>query len=345
MAELITLPVTNLHPNTSLLREVDRENPEYLDVKESIKRNGILTPIRVTLLDDDAYDEEYMIVFGHNRWAAAVDLGIESIDCILVDSTEDDNKIHQIIENTSRVVQNPVEVRNMLLDYMSVHSGTTVNDLSVLISKPVAYIKKVLTLQKLANEQIEELVANGTISATNAYNMAKLDPFDQEQFVDQASCMGTAEFAEVVEARVKEVRDARRAGGKAAEAVFTPKAKFRKMDDLKAVVDNGVQSDDFKAGVAYAISLDAESVAERKAEWDAKQEAVAAKKAEKENAREAKKAEARKRKAEKKQAEAELAAADAQAILDGKPTSADIKRAEKQAAKEAEAETGSEVAE
>jgi len=338
MGELINIPVGNLHANLNGLREVIHDDPEFLDVLASVKRDGQLTPIRVKFLEAAEYEEDYEIIFGHHRHAAAIELGFETIEAVLVDATEAESMIQQIVENVVRVKQNPIQVRDQLLLYIATtDKNNSVEDLAKLISKPVEYIKKVMGLQKLANEQIEALVFSGTISATNAYKMAKLNPNDQESFLDQASCLPTVEFGALVDARLKEVRDAKRAGGAAAAPVFIATPRFRKMPDLVAVIENGNDSEDFKAGVAYAVSLDGATIEAAKGEWDRKQEAVAAKNAQKEADRDKKKEDAKAKKQAAKDAKAELMIADAEAIKNGTPTSADVKRAEKKAAKEAEA--------
>ncbi|MGN1444090.1 MAG: ParB/RepB/Spo0J family partition protein [Acutalibacteraceae bacterium] len=74
--EKITIPIDELQPfEEHPYKVLDDEEMEQL--VESIRENGVLTPILVTHLDLRA--EKYDIVSGHRRYAACKKLGITEI--------------------------------------------------------------------------------------------------------------------------------------------------------------------------------------------------------------------------------------------------------------------------
>jgi len=54
------------------------------DVFDSVKKVGIVNPLLVAHIDD-----AYYVYIGNQRLAAAKELGIEEVECIVVESAED----------------------------------------------------------------------------------------------------------------------------------------------------------------------------------------------------------------------------------------------------------------
>ncbi len=87
----------------------------------------------------------------------------------------------------------------------------TAAELSVKLGKSPTWVGQRLNLTKL-DEKIQALVDDGTINLTNAIAMSKLPVEEQGTFVERAITMTPAEFTPTVNARIKEVRDAKRQG-------------------------------------------------------------------------------------------------------------------------------------
>ena len=79
------------------LREYDsnarRNDAGVAKVAESIKQFGFLNPITI--------DENNVIISGHTRLKAAVQLGMDAVPCIVQHLSEEDAKLARIVDNKS----------------------------------------------------------------------------------------------------------------------------------------------------------------------------------------------------------------------------------------------------
>lgn len=76
------------------------EGERYEDMKVSIEKNGILTPIIIRQVKEDIniVDSEFEILSGHNRVKAAIDLGIRRIPAIIKYNLPDEEALVYVIE-------------------------------------------------------------------------------------------------------------------------------------------------------------------------------------------------------------------------------------------------------
>lgn len=70
-----------------------RNDAGVAKVAESIKEFGFLNPISI--------DKNNVIISGHTRLKAAKQLGLEEVPCIVLDLSEEDEKLARIIDNKS----------------------------------------------------------------------------------------------------------------------------------------------------------------------------------------------------------------------------------------------------
>lgn len=70
-----------------------RNDAGVAKVAESIKEFGFLNPITV--------DKNGVIISGHTRLKAAIQLGMEEVPCIVQDMSEEDAKLARIVDNKS----------------------------------------------------------------------------------------------------------------------------------------------------------------------------------------------------------------------------------------------------
>lgn len=70
-----------------------RNDAGVAKVAESIKAFGFLNPISI--------DKNNVIISGHTRLKAAKQLGLEEVPCIVLDLSEEDEKLARIIDNKS----------------------------------------------------------------------------------------------------------------------------------------------------------------------------------------------------------------------------------------------------
>jgi len=101
------IPVTRIRPEDGLDRKRDREG--HRELRRSIERFGVLTPITVRRAPDGAGD--YLLIKGQGRTLACRLLGIETIPAVVVgDRFADNEKVQQfLVENVARLRMRPVD--------------------------------------------------------------------------------------------------------------------------------------------------------------------------------------------------------------------------------------------
>jgi hypothetical protein len=96
-ATRVILPIAEIDIGERLLPVDEGRVAEFM---ESIKTNGLLAPIIVSLRD-------HRLVVGRHRLEAAIRLGWTEIDCTCVDVGEDERLTLEIVENLHRQVLTP----------------------------------------------------------------------------------------------------------------------------------------------------------------------------------------------------------------------------------------------
>lgn len=316
------IKLSEIRENPVALRAVNRENEDYIGLRDSILEIGILNPINVrkrTEEVDGKIIEFFELVDGLHRYSAALDVGLEQIP-VLVVSLDDARTLEaQIMANVHKVETRPVEYTRQLQRIFAGNPTLTLAEMAAKINKSPAWISQRLNLLKLES-QIQKLVDDGKIKVANAVQLAKLPVEEQLNYLDQAMQMVAEEFVPIVQLRAKELRDAARQGREAKSSEFVATARLQKLSALKAEHENpaigtqlckecGVKSvaDAFALGIAWALSLDPVSVKIRAAQDAEKKTAL----------EDAKKKRAAER-ATKKAAEAAKAAAEAQEAVTSK---------------------------
>lgn len=166
---LLNLDVETLRSNPLNLRA---DLAVSADLVESIRAHGILQPLLVTETDPD----EYLIVAGHRRFAAAVRAGLAEVPAIIRDDLgETSEQVATMLgENADRVGLNVVEKAKgyqLMLDH-----GMTVTAISKRTGHKAAVIKQHLPAAG-ADDRVQGLLADGKISLDD---LAALDEFDDD---------------------------------------------------------------------------------------------------------------------------------------------------------------------
>lgn len=178
---------------------------ERLDnMVESIRKNGVMTPIIVQPLEDGNYE----ILIGHNRWNASKVAGLECIPAIIKENlTEEEAEIYVVESNLLQRGFGELKISEqaqvLALRYESMFSQGKRNDI---ISELLALegkteqkqkhnsreevgaeyglsrntVARLLRVDKL-NDGIKEWVDNGELSVRAAVELSYLSDEDQEQ--------------------------------------------------------------------------------------------------------------------------------------------------------------------
>lgn len=186
------IPITDIDKPRISLRPVRRKSIEYIEMVESVRKDGILQPILVR-----PKEGRYEIVEGWHRYEAAKEAGLEEMPAMVRDMTDRDVLIFQLKCNAIRPETRTFEYARRLKILME--EGMTLDELSVLIGKSQEWIKNQIQLNRLC-EEARPAVVEGKIKMGSALALANL-PLDlQPKFLDDAIEMGQPEFVDKAKA-------------------------------------------------------------------------------------------------------------------------------------------------
>lgn len=296
MNELKYVELATINPPTAALRGVDEDTEQFLGLVDSIKEQGVINPISVR----EVADGQYMVVDGLQRFTASKRAGLKEIPCHVLNLDEMGVAIAQYMSNSHRVETKLAEYAKHIVRILALDPTLTVPSLAAKLCKTPTTLYNVMKLMDLSG-QAKELVNAGKIIASNAYVLARMPVEEQENWLERAMTQAPSEFAEPANARIKEIKEAKRQGKAAKPEEFVPTPRIRSMSDIGreieepklAIVLTRELPDalaGFIMGLKYAIRMDPESVREAKEKDEVRRAKDAEEKAKRKVERDAKKA-------------------------------------------------------
>jgi len=281
----INLAIDAVIANPVKLREVNKESTSYLELVESIRKDGVVNPITVRQVESEL-GTQYQLVDGLHRLTAARDAGLESLDVQLKELDDTGVLMMQISMNSHTIETRPVEYTQALKQILSANPFMTLAELGKEIGKSAAWIEQRLSLSNIINETIKALINEGIITLVNAYALATLPEEEQLDWVTAAQTENISEFAPKITARVRELKAAARQARTAEPAGFVPVAIMRKLGELKKAPEDGeliaklaTQATTIEeavlVGIQYTMNLDGLSVAAQETSYNDKKAAQA----------------------------------------------------------------------
>ena len=186
----------------------------------------------------------------------------------------------QIMANTHSVETRPVEYSGQLRRLLTANPLMTEAELAERLGKSAQWISGRLGLNKLIGTAAE-LVNEGKIKLANAYALAKLPEDEVADFIDRAMTEAPDVFVPACNARVKDIREAKRKGKDAALREFQPVEFMQKMVDVKGenetgaigaalISSEGISSpiEAWKMAVRWFLHVDPKSIQVQKVEDD-----------------------------------------------------------------------------
>jgi ParB family chromosome partitioning protein len=111
-------PIEEIEPNPYQPRQVF-EGPELEAMKDSVKKDGILTPLLVTKTD-----QGYQLIAGERRWRAAQKAGLERVPVVIRETTPAESLELALVENIHREDLNPIEEAHAFKRWLEVTEAT-----------------------------------------------------------------------------------------------------------------------------------------------------------------------------------------------------------------------------
>lgn len=271
------IELSKIVPNPVALRQVEKDSQKFQAMVDSVRDYGIMNSITVTKKSNDD-GEYYELVDGLHRFTAAQEAGLETIPAMVLEANELEVQIQQVIGNVHKIETKPYQYSHQLKLILSARPEMSLSDLAAMVSQKKEWVAQRLRLVRL-DDEIGKLVDENQISLGNAYELSKLPEEEQHNYSADAQTMDPKEFGEKIKARLAEINTAKRKGQKAGPAVFTPVSRCRKVGDIKKEFESGMPTlkalvKDLdgaaaaKATMEWVLSLDAESIAKARADFE-----------------------------------------------------------------------------
>lgn len=175
-ATLTYLPLSAIQPNPHQPRRHFDEDG-MMDLTESIRQNGVLSPIIVAPLG-----EGYTLVAGERRWRAAKLANLKEIPVLIQQLEKHEQEEIALIENIQREALSPLEEATAYQMLMQTYEYTA-QDVAEKMGKSRAYVANLIRLLKLP-EAIQTLVMQNQLSSGHARALLALT--DEEAMLDMA---------------------------------------------------------------------------------------------------------------------------------------------------------------
>lgn len=229
-AEMITLRLNQIQEPRQALRGPERTDPQYAELRESVREKGVLVPILVR-----PHEGGYILIDGMQRFTLSKETGHTSIVARVLDVTEAEALEIQIICNLHRVDTKPVQFAEQLRLMMVLEPGLKVPKLAMRLQVSPAWIYNTLGLLRL-EPTVQTLVDSGKMGIANAQALAKLPEKDQLDYVPLALEQTPQEFTPKVTEIARRIKEG--TGRRAAKQYFHVD-HFQKMSTIKDEIDRG----------------------------------------------------------------------------------------------------------
>ncbi len=174
---LFQCPIEEIEPNPYQPRQVF-EGPELEAMKDSVKKDGILTPLLVTKTD-----KGYRLIAGERRWRAAQSAGLERVPVVVRETTPAESLELALVENIHREDLNPIEEAHAFKRWLEVTEATqeALAERLGLDRSTVTNLLRLLNLPKT----IQDDIIHKNLSMGHARVLAGLkDPAKQKEIRD-----------------------------------------------------------------------------------------------------------------------------------------------------------------
>lgn len=191
----VSISILKVHPRNQEFFD-DITGDAYEQFKTSIKEDGIITPLIVA--------PDMTIVSGHQRYKAAIDLGIKQVPVIIREDLDDeDEQLKKLLAtNFGRMKNDPVKQRKVAVQYVELcglkhgdnqfkrssdnHKSLTQAEIAQQLGISVPTLNEILAIERKLTPDIKELLDTGIISKTAASKIwTKLLPHEQEELLQE----------------------------------------------------------------------------------------------------------------------------------------------------------------
>ena len=266
------IPIDRIIEPRTLLRLIDKDSVEYLEMRDSIGAEGFWNSISVRPAKDEG---KYEIIDGLYRYTCARELGLESMPCIIKHNISDDAVLAaQIQANAIRPETKPAEFARQMKRILTRRPKMTFDELAHLIHKSPSWVRQTLGLLRLVREA-RKMVDRSEIPVRSAYMLAKIPQQLQKDYLDQARALPSEEFRALAASVIKQFTEAVKQGKMEAFwcGEFRPQAHLRSLTEIQQEIQRQelgallvtaeqckTPVDGFYAALHWAMHLDRQSI-------------------------------------------------------------------------------------
>ncbi len=191
MNELLNIPISEISPPSIVMMLVDTNGLSYMELRDSIRSEGILQNLTVKKSNQSGY--KYELVTGLKRYTVAKDLELETVPVMVIDAPDADMIVKQIQENCCRVTPSNLQLSMHFKRLLLMRRDLTFGDVACLVHKSPVWVRDILHLEQLT-PQAKRFVDKNIITLTAAIVLSKLPKTVQDDLLESATELSTQEF-------------------------------------------------------------------------------------------------------------------------------------------------------
>ena len=184
MNELKLIPVDSIKVGEYAQR-IDLEDPETLELAESLKRIGMLNPLIVV-----RSAEGYLLIAGHRRLCAAKLASLDTVPCTIREEDLGDASEICFAENFFRKDLSPIELACALKDCLT-NKIKTVEQLAAGFHKSEHWVQSMVAIAEWPGD-VQQAIHNEHISVAAGSNLACVTEPEYRAFLVQNAVDGGA---------------------------------------------------------------------------------------------------------------------------------------------------------
>jgi len=273
------IPLCDIHETRLLLRLVEKDSLEYMELRDSIAKDGPLNSIcvRPSPRFPDSIPPKFEVVDGMYRFNVFEEIGYTPVPCLIREMTDEQVVAAQIEANAIRPTTKKCDFARQLRKILDANPGMSYARLQGIVHKSPHWIGDQLGLLKL-DPKIQKAVDRGEIPLASAYALCNVILCQQWRFLALARTATTDVFKATVAPYIKQQNEAARQGklDELFKQEFKPVAHLHHLQDVLAEIerpgagplvlaakDARTPMDGWKACLEWVAHLDAESVKEQ----------------------------------------------------------------------------------
>jgi len=167
-AEAHQIRIDAIVPNRYQPRQIFHP-AELAELAASIKESGLLQPILVRRKGDGIYE----LISGERRWRATKEAGLETIQAVVRNCSDQEAILFALVENLQREDLNPMETARAYSRMMN-EFGLTHDGIAQKVGRDRSSVANSVRLLNL-HPDVQALVESGTLSAGHAKALLGLD--------------------------------------------------------------------------------------------------------------------------------------------------------------------------